>query len=183
MPRRKSERGQAIAELLAALIGMCAVAVGMLMVAALGMSGVRNTINARERADHYSMAGIANGAPVNIETWNEGRDGLPFTNDDSASVAHPANSETYLGELTDTSGMFKTAQLADSRYADHAFESRVTESNFFLSATGLTMARETVDDPLSLLKHFDAARVLNALGLPSVFQIKDTVGMPLNPVE
>ena len=181
MRYRKSERGQAIGELTIGLVGLCAVTVGLLMIAVLGMTGIRNAAHAREKADHYSMSGIENGSPVNISTWNNGPDQLPFTNDDFSKRGFSPNSEVFLGELSDNSGTFKTAQLEQTKYAENAFESKVIESDMLLSAARLTVAKEIVSNPLMLLRQFDAARVLKALGFTSTFTVVDTISMPVNP--
>ena len=183
MRGKKYERGQAIGELMIGLIGFCAVMIGLLAVALLGMTGVRNTIAAREKADRCSMSGIENGSPEEISTWNNGPDGLPFTQDDVRVKGVSVNPEFFLGELTDHSGTFRTAQLAQTEYAENSLESKVAESLLFLSAARLTSAREVVADPLSLYRHFDAARILRAFGFTSVFTVEDTISMPVNPME
>ena len=183
MQRKKSEQGQAIGELMISLVGLCAVMIGLLTVSLLGMTGIRNIIAARQKADSYSAIGIENGSQGNISTWKDGSDGLPFTRDDVLVKGASVNPEVFLGELMDNSGVFKTEQLAKTEYAENAFESKVTESALFLSAARLTLAEETVPDPLSLYRHFDAARILKSLGFPSVFVIKDTISMPVNPLE
>ena len=181
--QRKYQHGQAIGELLIGLIGMCAVTIGLLVIAVLGMSGIRNIITAREKADKYSLSGIENGTAANIETWTIGNDGLQFTNDDVKKSGAAPKSELFLGELADNTGRFKTAMLSNTKYAENAFESKVVESNLFVSAARLTSAREIVSDPLSLYQHFDAARIMRALGFTSTFTISDTISMPVSPRE
>ena len=183
MRKRQAERGQALAELVISMIGLCAVTIGLLGIAVLGMSGIRNTITAREKADQNSISGVENGSAGNISTWGDGPDRLTFTNDDVRKSGTSPNSEIFLGELTDGSGQFKTGMLTGTRYADHAFESKVIESDIFLSAARLTQAREVVSDPLALYRHFDAARVMKSLGFPANFTIVDTISMPVNPQE
>ena len=181
--QRKYQHGQAIGELMVSLIALCAVTIGLLVIAVLGMSGVRNVITAREKADIYSMRGVENGSSSNIETWTTGRDGLLFTNDDARKNGAAPKSELFLGELTDNNGRFKTAMLGQTKYAENAFESKVVESNLFLSAARLTTAREIISDPLSLYQHFDAARIMRAFGFTSNFTISDKISMPVNPQE
>lgn len=183
MRKRKSERGQALAELIISMIGLCAVTIGLMVVAVLGMSGIRNTIAAREKADQNSISGIENGSAQNIDTWKNGQDGLTFTNDDVCKSGASPNSEIFLGELKDNTGTFSTAMLSKTEYAEHAFESKVIESDILLSAARLTMAREVVSEPLQLYKHFDAARIMKALGFTSNFTLIDTISMPVNPLE
>ena len=183
MRKRKSERGQALAELIISMVGLCAVMIGLMVVAVLGMSGIRNTIAAREKADKNSIAGIENGSMENIATWQDGQDRLTFTNDDVRKSGTAPNSEIFLGELKDNTGTFSTAMMSRTQYAEHAFESKVIESDIFLSAGRLTMAREVITDPLESYRHFDAARIMRALGFPSHFTITDTICMPVNPLE
>ena len=89
MHGRKTERGQAIGELLIGLIGLCIVMIGLFMISGLGMVGVRNTIAAREDVDRYSLHGETQGQGHvrAIDTWATGQDGLRFTYDDTASAA------------------------------------------------------------------------------------------------
>ena len=181
--QRKYQHGQAIGDLMISLIAMCAVMIGLLVIAVLGMAGVRNVIAAREKADKYSMTGVENGSPSNIETWTTGNDGLQFTNDDAQKNGNAPKADLFLGELTDNTGRFKTSMLAQTKYAENAFESKVVESNLFLSAGRLTTAQEIISDPLSMYQHFDAARILRALGLTSNFTISDKISMPVNQQE
>ena len=183
MRKRRMERGQAIGELMISLVGLCAVMAGILMISALGMQGIRNTIKVREKADQYSARGYETGSRMShIDTWKNGTDGLPFTNDDTSLTGSTVpNPEFFLGELTDNTGTFKTGLLAQTNYADHAFESKVIESNLFLSAAHLTTATNTVNDPLNLYEHFNAGRVLRAFGITSNFNLTDSISMPLNP--
>lgn len=183
MKKRRTERGQALAELVIGMIGLCAVTVGLLGIAVLGMSGIRNTITAREKADLNSIRGIETGSAENISTWGDGPDRLTFTNDDIRKSGTSPNSEIFLGELTDGSGQFKTGMLARTQYAEHAFESQVIESDIFLSAAHLTQAREAAANPLGRYRHFDAARIMKSLGFTTNFTIIDTISMPVNPQE
>ena len=182
MRNRKSEHGQAIGELMISLIGLCAVMAGILMISALGMQGVRNTIRVREDADQYSARGFeSSSGRQHIDTWKYGTDQLPFTNDDAVVNGTGPDPTIFLGELTDNTRTFKTSQLAQTDYAQHAIESQVIESNLFLSAAHLTTASNTVNDPLKLYGHFNAGRVLRAFGITSNFNLKDSVSMPVNP--
>ena len=183
MRKARTERGQALGELTISLIALCSIMIGLLTIACLGMSSVRNVIAVREQADHNSFNGFENGSPRNIDTWQSGQDGLLFTNDDVQIRGTGPNSERFLGELTDNTGLFSTARLAQTKYADHAFESKVLESNLLLSAANLTQAEKIISDPLSHYQHFDAMRIWRGLGFNAVFTIKDTVCMPVNPLE
>ena len=182
MRNRKSEHGQAIGELMISLVGLCAVMAGILMISALGMQGIRNTIQVRGKADDYSARGTETGPRLrHIDTWNNGQDALPFTNDDAAKNGIAPDSGFFVGELTDNNRAFKTAQLAQTSYADHAFDSKIIESNLFLSAAHLTTASNTVNDPLNLYEHFNAGKLLRSFGISSNFILKDSISMPVNP--
>ncbi|MBQ9336880.1 MAG: hypothetical protein IJS14_06245 [Lentisphaeria bacterium] len=182
MRHRKTEHGQAIGELMISLVGLCTVTAGILMISALGMQGIRNTVRVREKADEYSARGYETGSHrQHIDTWKNGTDSLPFTNDDTAVKGIGPNPDHFLGELQDNTGTFKTARLAQTGYADHAFDSKVIESNLFLSAADLTTASNTVNDPLNLFEHFNAGRVLRAFGITSNFNLSDSASMPVNP--
>ena len=182
MRNRRSEHGQAIGELMISLVGLCAVMAGILMISALGMQGIRNTIQVRGKADDYSARGTQTGSRLrHIDTWKNGEDGLPFTNDDASRNGIAPAADLFLGELTDNTRTFKTAQLAQTSYADHAFESKVIESDLFLSAAHLTTASNTVNDPLNLYEHFNAGKLLRSFGIPSNFILKDSISMPVNP--
>ena len=183
MRKTGTERGQALGELTISLIALCSVMIGLLTIACLGMSGVRNVIAVREKADRNSFNGFENGSSRHLDTWKTGRDGLLFTNDDVQIRGSGPNSGKFLGELTDNTGLFSTSQLAQTRYADHAFESKVVESGLFLSAANLTKAEQTVTDPLALYRHFDAMRIWRGMGFDGSFIIKDTICMPVNPLE
>jgi len=174
----KNERGQAIAELAAGLIGMAFVIIGLLMVAMLGMTGVKNVIQARSIADEYSASGQSAGSARHITVWVD-PDGLPFTHDDRAETRAFPNAVTFTQELTDNTGAFQTAMMADTDYAEQALESRFVESNLFVSAANLTAGERSIADPLAQYKHFDAKRILARLGLTTDFTIEDTIFMPL----
>ncbi|MBO4647201.1 MAG: hypothetical protein J5806_03490 [Lentisphaeria bacterium] len=181
MHSRKTERGQAIGELLIGLIGLCIVMIGLFMISGLGMVGVRNTIASREEVDRYSMHGESQGQGYlrAIDTWNTGRDGLRFTNDDSSSAAGTVEVGAYLRELQSNSGIFSTSQLAKTPYSGQALDTRFKESELFLSAANLTASRKVVTDPLAVYEHFDAMRILRALGIASSLSVVDQLAMPI----
>ena len=183
MRKRKSERGQALAELVIGMIGLCSVMIGVMVIAVLGMAGIRNAIKAREKADLYSIRGIENGSPTDISTWKDGQDKLTFTSDDVRVLGTAPKPDIFLGPLTDNTGTFNTALLSKTPYSENAFESKVIESELFLSAAHLTTAREIVNDPLTLYQHFDAARIMKSLGFSTNFTLIDSVSMPVNPQE
>jgi len=185
MHSRKTERGQAIGELLIGLIGLCIVMIGLFMISGLGMVGVRNTIAVRKEVDKYSLQGETRGEGNvrAIETWNTGRDGLRFTNDDTFSVDGAAEVRAYLPELQSNSKVFSTSQLAKTSYSGCALDTRFKESELFLSAADLTVSRKVVTDPLSVFAHFDAMRILRAFGIASTLSVVDQLVMPVNPTE
>ena len=107
MRKRKSERGQALAELVIGMIGMCSVMIGVMVIAVLGMAGIRNAVKAREKADLYSIRGIENGSPTDISTWKDGLDKLTFTNDDIRVSGTAPKPDIFLAPLTDNTGDFQ----------------------------------------------------------------------------
>lgn len=181
MHGRKTERGQAIGELLIGLIGLCIVMIGLFMISGLGMVGVRNTIAAREDVDRYSLHGETQGQGHvrAIDTWATGQDGLRFTYDDTASAASTVEVGAFLRELQSNSGIFSTSQLAKTPYSEQALDTRFRESELFLSAANLTASRKVVHDPLSVFEHFDAMRILRALGIASTLSVVDQLAMPV----
>lgn len=181
MHSRKTERGQAIGELMIGLIGLCIVMIGLFMISGLGMVGVRNTIAAREEVDRRSMHGETQGQGFvrSIDTWSVGFDGLRFTNDDTSSPAGSVEVGAFLRELQSNSGIFSTSQLAKTPYSDQALDTRFKESELFLSAANLTASRKVVTDPLAVFEHFDAMRILRALGIASSLSVIDQLAMPV----
>ena len=167
MRSRKNERGQALAELTASLIGMCFIMIGVLAVSGLGMVGVRNAIATREQVDQYSLQG---------EKHGEGR---------LKSVGGDVEPGPFLEELKSNSGDFATYKLASRDYSEQMLNTRVSETNLFLSAADLTLERKVQTDPLAVFQHFDAERILRALGVISPgfsFFIVDRLVMPLNDI-
>ena len=57
--RCRSERGQALAELMTILIAICFVLLGVILLAVVGVNGVKNAVSARKEADHNMSEGIA----------------------------------------------------------------------------------------------------------------------------
>ena len=55
----RRESGQALTELVVALVGLLAVFCGFLLVSALGTENVRNIIEARESADQKARSGVS----------------------------------------------------------------------------------------------------------------------------
>lgn len=165
MHSRKTERGQAIGELMIGLIGLCIVMIGLFMISGLGMVGVRNTIAVREEVDKYSMHG---------ETHDEGH---------LKAVDGDVEPGPFLEELKSGSGNFATYELASRDYSGQMLNTRVSESSLLFSAAHLTASRKVVSDPLSIFEHFDAIRVLSAFGIASSLSVTDQLAMPVNPAE
>ena len=178
--RWKKERGQALAELAAGLIALCAVIIGVLAIALVGMEGIRNTIKTRQTADQYSMNRIKTGNPEHITSWVD-PDQLLFTNDDYPRVNNFPDATEYTSEMISTDKTFRLDSLSTVKYIAHNIPNRYIESRLFLSAADLTVARKQNNDPLEKYYFFDAQRILKALGLPTFFTIKDEIAMPINP--
>lgn len=184
MRRRKTERGQAIAELVAGLIGISFVVLGILAMSMLGISGIKNLISARKGAEEnmaWNMAG-GNGGQ-HITEWRNVRqgegDGIQFTRDDEAFASGTPDSTLFMDNLKDNTGTFSTALLLNTNYADGAFDDKIEMSNLFVSAAGLTSARLTDSNPLGKYQFFDLQRIMNSFGIKGNFTVDDTVFLPV----
>ena len=194
--RRKSERGQAIAELVISLIGISMIVLGTIMVSAMGVSGIRNMIDARTEAERKMASNAFGDVQANhITEWinikrNDGTelqftdpgrgagDGIQFTQDDEA-VTSQADGSVFLDTLNETENRFSTSYFASTDYARGAFEPKLEQSNVFVSAAALTSARKTVADPLGQYQLSAVARALQKFGIHAeTFKIEDTVFMP-----
>ena len=82
--RKRSERGQAVSELVISLIGVSLIVLGTIMVSVMGISGIRNLIDTRSEAERKMNANAFGDVQANhITEWvnirrNDGA-GLQFT--------------------------------------------------------------------------------------------------------
>ena len=194
--RKRSERGQAVSELVISLIGVSLIVLGTIMVSVMGISGIRNLIDTRSEAERKMNANAFGDVQANhITEWvnirrNDGAglqfadprqgagDGIQFTEDDTA-VTSQADGSVFMDTLNETENRFSTSYLASTSYAQGAFEPKLELSNIFVSAADLTSARKTVTDPPGQYELSAAARALQKFGIHAEsFKIEDTVFMP-----
>ena len=188
--RKRSERGQAVSELVISLIGVSLIVLGTIMVSVMGISGIRNLIDTRSEAERKMNANAFGDVQANhITEWvnirrNDGAglqfagDGIQFTEDDTA-VTSQADGSVFMDTLNETENRFSTSYLASTSYAQGAFEPKLELSNIFVSAADLTSARKTVTDPLGQYQLSAVARALQKFGIHAEsFKIEDTVFMP-----
>ena len=78
--KKTAEKGQAYMEFVVCIVPIIFIFSGLILVAVLGRANVQNTISARSAVDLGVNQG--NASPKNIVSWDYGKDGIPFWNDD-----------------------------------------------------------------------------------------------------
>lgn len=173
------ERGQAICELVAGLLGVACIMIGLLAVALLGMQSIRNTINARTLADENSMRGSRTGSPRFIVDWYQNLS-VTLSGNGKARYGHLGNPSAFTAELSDNKSFFYTRYLGTrAPYAENHF--RIVDSDLMISAADLTFGSSIRQNVMQEYRHFDAVSILRALRLPSDFILREDICMPLNP--
>lgn len=175
----KYQRGQAISELVVGLLGLSFVMIGVLVVALLGMQGIRNTIDARSLADEYSLKGNQKGNARFIVSWKNSPY-VSFGSNDHATRGNLSDPGAFTEELTDNKGAFHTHYLGTKApYAENPFQ--LIESSLMVDGANLTFGTAIQENVLQKYKHFDAESILRSLGFPSGFVLREDICMPLNP--
>jgi len=151
--RRRGESGQAFAELALSLVFIMAAFIGFLVVGVLCADGVSNSIRAREIADDRSSDGASSRVDTSINYWDDGPDGIPFTEDDVPREGRitSADYNLFTAELKDDSGKFTfdRAAQAEPKYMKHATEfGHFDLSHFFVRAADLYKGEAYTMDPL-----------------------------------
>lgn len=173
------ERGQAVCELVAGLLGLAFIMIGVLAVALLGMQSIRNTVNARTMADENSLRGNREGNPRFIVDWNQNLS-VTLSGRGRARYGSLSDPGAFTEELTDNTSHFHTHYLGTrSAYADNPFQ--LKESNLFVSAADLTFGSAVRQNVMQEYRHFDASSILRAFQMPSDFVLREDICMPLNP--
>jgi hypothetical protein len=172
------ERGQALCELVAGLLGLCFVMIGILGAALLGMHSIRNTIQARTLADENSRKGSRQGNAKFIVDWNRNLS-VTLSGKGHARYGNLGDPGAFTEELSDNTKRFHTHYLGTKApYAENAFS--LIESDLLISAADLTFGSAVRTDVLQEYKHFDAVSILKSLGLPHDFVLREDICMPLN---
>lgn len=97
--KRNRRRGQAIGELLAALVGITVVFAVVIQVAYSGHESIMNLFAAREEAESNAQGNVLARTTNYVGDWNNGDDGLRYTADDVAVNTGWNNSSTFMAEM------------------------------------------------------------------------------------
>jgi hypothetical protein len=97
--RKKSIRGQAIAELLIALVGLTVAMAAVLQVCRTGDSNIRNLYESRKDAVAKARSATFGSAGDVIGDWNVGDDGLRHTADDEIGAPTHEDLADYVSEI------------------------------------------------------------------------------------
>ncbi|MBO5723571.1 MAG: hypothetical protein J6S58_01950 [Lentisphaeria bacterium] len=176
--KHSHERGQAVCELVAGLLGLCIIMIGLLALALLGMHAIRNTIQARTLADEYSRNGRQHSTARFILDWGSSRS-VVLSGKGKARYSSLHDPGAFTEELSDNTFKFHTHYLGTKApYAENSFD--LVESNLMVEAARLTFGSSVQGDVLQQYRHFDAVSILKSLGLPCDFTLKEDICMPLN---
>lgn len=180
---RKTQNGQALAELTVCLIALMVVLLGFFLISALTMGNVENVIDAREEADKRAREGTLGGENAqNISHWAYGNRNIAFTADDTPVTQSDAYGAKFLeilripGEdftLTSAGGSGKEyLQIHYNPVPD------ISAVNVFLSAANLTAGTTKITDPLERRNLSNLQEAFNRVFGITDFSIVDTVFMP-----
>jgi len=203
--RRRREGGQAMAELAVSLIGLMSVFLGILLISAIGVESVENSIGAKSQAAQDFVNGLvsaSNATGQSILEWDYGTDQLQFTRDDSpvsASGAYAGDPAVYTDQLSSSSYIAKATAVnsslsydnpyvmsqASSEGSDHYsinsknnFGDNLSVSDFFLNAAELNESYYATANPLSKRKLSELAGAMKALIGDFDVTIDDKVYIP-----
>lgn len=180
---RKTQNGQALAELAVCLIALMVVLLGFFLISALTMGNVENVIDAREEADKRARKGTLGGENAqNISHWAYGNRNIAFTADDTPVTQSDAYGAKFLeilripGEdftLTSAGGSGKEyLQIHYNPVPD------ISAVNVFLSAANLTAGTTKITDPLERRNLSNLQEAFNRVFGITDFSIVDTIFMP-----
>jgi len=179
---RKGQSGQAIAELLAGIIGLSAAFLGMLFVAALGLSNVENLIKARGTADLAACTRTASSSSgaQSLAGWSSGDDGLYFTQDDKPVPGGEEDAWAFTGQMVSDSPEYDLTDgviVGNSTYESSFVD--LDTGSFFVNAGGLVAGSESDADPLQSRGLDDLKEALNTfLGFDPAITLSETMYMP-----
>lgn len=180
----RRESGQALTELVVALVGLLAVFCGFLLVSALGTENVRNIIEARESADQKARSGVSSQSnAVFTRHWDYGKDELAFTADDARVKGSNTSGDVFTEQMRDNTGALSLAASGtlDHIPLDNNYAREFAPNNLFLAAAELAHAREQESDPLGK-RHLKSLKgIIKTLFSTSNYVLEDTVYMPVSP--
>lgn len=177
IPRhRRHERGQGIAELCVALIGLSAVFLGVIFMLAVGQANIATLLEVRGVADAAALSGQGGGTGSPIGRWEAGGDNRMFTNDDEPTLQISDAAGLYQGQLR--RGGFDLATNLSPEYVHENFSRDLADENMFLNAANLARGQATAD-PDDLISIDDLRGAFRALIYDGEITIRNEAYMPV----
>lgn len=181
--RRKTQSGQALAELAVCLIALLVLLLGFFLISALTMGNVENVIDAREEADKRARDGTLGGESAqNISHWSYGNRNIPFTADDVPVTQSDALGAAYLNELNIPGRNFNLASAGGSakEYLQTYYNPvpNISAVNVFLHAANLSAGTTKITDPLKKRNLANLREAFERMFGVTNFEIEDTVFIP-----
>ena len=180
--KRRGQDGQAIVELIASILALCAAFLGMLFVAGLGLSNIENLIKAKSSADLAACRDDASGTSgaQSLIGWNIGSDELYFTADDTPIAEGEEDSSSFVGQLVSEAPAYdltSAVTVGESSYTSPF--SNLELDSFFVNAAGLVSGTESDSNPLDTRGLNDLKGAFEALlGHDPDITLTETVYMP-----
>ena len=175
---RSGEDGQAVIEMTMSLIAIMAVFLGIIFAYAIGKNNVENIIECRGTADGFAGNGASSGSYGKpILTWDAGKDGRMFTNDDVPVTGAIDDAPLFMDELNN--GSIDLTSNFNADYIHNNFASNMqSEYSVFLSMANMTSAT-TVTDPYENGTLEDLHGAFNSIIYDSDIIIENSVFMPI----
>lgn len=148
--KRRSQGGQAIAELAVCIIGMLICLLGYFLVSAITFENVKNTIQSRAIADKSVRNGESgvSGSTHNIAEWDYGYREIPFTADDTVIPSGMIDGAEFSASLS--ADRVNLVSLRGGNYLPSAYNAAYGLSliHIFSNAANLVEGTSTESDPL-----------------------------------
>jgi hypothetical protein len=177
--QRRNERGQAIAELTVALIAICSVFVGIIFMLAVGQTNIDSLLTVRGVADANALGGLFSSPGYPISRWEEGGDGMMFTNDDEPVMFFVDEPALFKGELQN--GEYNLVTAPD--YVQENFARDLVDEWMFLAAANMACGSASVD-PFEVMPIEDLRGAFRALIYRGDITVRNSVYMPIcEPME
>lgn len=181
--RKKTQGGQALAELAVCLVALMVLLLGFFLISALTMGNVENVIDAREEADQRARDGTLGGESAqNISHWSYGNRNIAFTADDTPVTQSDVAGVFYLSELNAADRNFDLAAAggASKEYLQSHYNpaTNISVVNVFLHAANLSAGTTKITDPLEKRNLSNLREAFNRMFGVTNFSIEDTVFIP-----
>ena len=132
------QRGQAIVEMCAGIIGIMAVVIGLVFICGLSIANVQTLFSAKINAEKSSRnPTVSGGAGQNIDSWNYGNDAIPFSADDKSVPLNTSADSGYYSNLLNDTNLSESNDESSAKYQKYIFSSdnyikipKVVNSNF-----------------------------------------------------